>query len=122
MLEKAAQEKVESTQRTRELLHWSAGAAGAVGVVTGVLGAIYFGRMIEKNDASSPYCDHNVCRQPGYAERQAARTAGDTATAFLVVGAVTLAYALVAIYVSPSLSRIKGDQSQVALDRAPSFW
>jgi len=90
--------------------------AGGVGVVALGVGT-YFGLQAKsKNSDSSDDCDGNVCGDSGYAARQDARSAGNTATIAFVAGGVLVATG-VTLYVlgAPSKGREASARPSVQL-------
>jgi hypothetical protein len=73
-------------------LRYAGLASAGVGIVGGVIGAVFGIRAMDLTSDSKKYCDpQNDCREPGYTNRLDAQSAGNVSTVAFVAGGVLLA-------------------------------
>ena len=82
---------------------WITGGVGVAAIATGTVFALIAMNQNSKSDESCD--DNNVCRDPGFDQRNDARASGNVATAFFIGGGVALAAGIALVVLSPSVKK-----------------
>jgi hypothetical protein len=71
-------------------LQWVGIGTAGLGVVSLGVGGVFLSTLMDEQEASEADCDDNVCGDEGFAARNRARDAGDTASILGVAGVVLI--------------------------------
>lgn len=82
-------------------------AIGSVGAVSIVIGTILGTKAMQFNSASAEHCQGNLCDATGVALRSDARSAGNAATAAIILGAVAGAGGIITYALAPKKTSVK---------------